>query len=250
MSNPEEFQYEQTAYIQEFANDPNFRKTAFEFYRQAASNHYTYVWDWMGLPVIQFPNDLLLMQEIIWKVRPTVIIETGVARGGSLAFYASMLKMIGGRQVIGIDHLIHKYNRDAIEQHELHSFMTLIEGDSASPQTVNAVRELITESDKVLLVLDSDHTHTHVLNELRALSKFVSLDSYCVVFDTTCNQLSPNEFQALQPNYSMSDWSPTRNPGTAVSEFLADNANFVPDDLRHQKAMITNCWKGFLRRIS
>jgi len=250
MSNPEEFREEQLTYIKNISQDAEFRDIAFDFFQKAALNGYTYVWDWMGLPVIQYPNDLLLMQEVIWKVRPTVIIETGVARGGSLAFYASMLKLIGGQQVIGIDNLIHKHNRDAIEQHELYEFITLIEGDSASADTTNEVRQLISESDKVLVVLDSDHTHTHVLNELKALSQLVSVDSYCVVFDTTCDQLTTPQFEALQPSYVRSDWSPTRNPGTAVNKFLEGQSDFIREEHWHQKALITNCWNGFLRRRS
>jgi len=248
LSNPEEFKKQQSAYIENFSQDAGFRDVALNFFQKAALNGYTYVWDWMGLPVIQYPNDLLLMQEVIWKVRPTVIIETGVARGGSLAFYASMLKIVSGRKVIGIDILIHKHNRDAIERHELSEFITLIEGDSTSSDTVNEVRQLVSESDKVLVVLDSDHTHNHVLNELNALSNLVSIDSYCVVFDTTCDQLSPAAFAALQPSYVRADWSPTRNPGTAVSQFLEGQSDFVLEKHWHEKAMVTNCWNGFLRR--
>jgi len=250
MSDPEEFRHEQFKYIENMSQDKEFRETALDFFQKAAINGYTYVWDWMGLPVIQYPNDLLLMQEVIWKVRPTVIIETGVARGGSLAFYASMLKLIGGRQVIGIDNLIHKYNREAIEQHDLYPFIKLIEGDSASSDTLSELRQQITESDKVLVVLDSDHTHTHVLNELKVLSQLVSVGSYCVVFDTTCDQLTTSQFEELQPSYVRSDWSPTRNPGTAVREFLLGQSDFILEERWHQKAMITNCWNGFLRRKS
>lgn len=250
MSKPKDFRQDQLTTIKNISQDTEFRGIALDFFQKAALNGYTYVWDWMGLPVIQYPNDLLLMQEVIWKVRPTVIIETGVARGGSLAFYASMLKLIGGRQVIGVDNLIHQYNRDAIEQHELHEFITLIVGDSASSDTLHEVHQLILESDKVLVVLDSDHTHNHVLNELKSLSQLVSVDSYCVVFDTTCDQLTATQFETLRPSYFKGDWGPTRNPGTAVSEFLATQSEFVLEEHWHQKAMITNCWNGFLRRRS
>lgn len=243
----EEFRQSQLDYRTQYASDPTLMSASMDFYKRAAQVNYTYTWNWLGLPVIQFPNDLLLMQQLIWNVRPDYIVETGVARGGSLVFYASLLKLIGGKKVVGVDIDIREDNRLQIENHVFSDFISLVEGDSSKPSTFKEVETLIKNGDKVLVVLDSGHTYSHVMRELELWGKLVSPGSYCVVFDTTCNLLDERDFESLTP-YAESDWSSARNPGSAVADFASENPEFLLDESFAQQAMITNCWGGFLRR--
>lgn len=145
---------------------------------------YVYTFSWLGRPIIQLPEDLVRIQEVIYEVKPDVIIETGVAHGGSLVFYAGLFKAMGrGRLVIGVDIEIRAHNRSAIEQHELFSTISLVEGDSTAPETMNRVRSLVRPGEKVLVILDSNHTRDHVLRELEAYSGLVTSGSYLVATD-------------------------------------------------------------------
>ncbi|HRY03322.1 MAG TPA: CmcI family methyltransferase, partial [Beijerinckiaceae bacterium] len=151
---------------------------------KAGQHRYAYLWTWMGVPIIQMPSDIVVTQEIIWRTRPDVIIETGVARGGSLVFSASMLAMIGSAgKVIGVDIDIRAHNRDTIEKHPMASRITLIQGSSVAPETVQRVKDEIPKYAKVMIVLDSDHSRDHVLNELRAYGPLVTKGQYLIVAD-------------------------------------------------------------------
>ena len=247
-STPEEFEHDQLAFQAAYAEDPQFDAVSLDFYRLAARNKYTYTWNWLGLPVIQFPNDLLLMQDLIWRTKPSVVIETGVARGGSLAFYASMLHLTGGSLAIGVDVHISHANRSRINQSPLADSMELIEGSSIEASTVSKVKSLVGDSSPVLLVLDSNHEHGHVLRELELWTPLVTPGSYCVVFDTTCARLPVDDFRELEDSYALKDWGYGRNPGSAVETFLGRSKDFDVDPSWHQRAMITNCWGGFLKR--
>jgi cephalosporin hydroxylase len=180
---------------------------------------YVYSFSWLGRPVIQLPEDLLRMQELVYRVKPDVIIETGIAHGGSLVFYASLCKSIGKGRIIGVDVEIRPHNRKAIEEHELFPLITLLEGDSVSPAILAQVESKINPGDRVLVVLDSCHTKEHVLAELQAYSRFVSVGSYIVAMDGIMEKV------AGAPR-TKPDWS-WNNPRQAALEFIQSNKKFV-----------------------
>ncbi len=200
----------------------------------------------MGLPIIQFPQDIVIMQEMIFKIKPDLIIETGVARGGSLIFYSSMLELIGKGNVVGIDIEIRKHNREAIEAHPMSKRIKLIEGSSISEDIINQVKEEVQDKKIVMVCLDSKHTHDHVLEELKLYSQFVTKDSYLIVFDTTVETFDKSIVDELAKNYRFQPWGKGSNPHSAVTEFLKHDSNFVIEDSWYKKAMITNCWDGVL----
>ena len=223
--------------------DEKLRDLALDFMRETGKYRYTYQFDWLGVPVIQFPQDLLAVQELIFSVRPDVVIETGVAHGGGLVFYASMLELLGGeRRAIGVDVEVRRHNRENLERHPLWKRIALVEGSSIDPETVKRVRALVPAGARALVVLDSDHTHRHVLAELEAYSPLVGPGSYVVVFDTTIED-QPEGFFAGKP------WTKTNNPKTAVWEFLKKNDRFVIDRAIEDKLLITVARSGYLKCV-
>lgn len=210
---------------------------------ETAKYDYTYGFSWMGLPIIQLPQDIVAMQELVWKLRPEIIIETGVARGGSLVFYASMLELIGGPgNVVGIDIDIRAENRINIEKHPMSKRITLIQGSSIQDETVNQVKALASGKERVLVALDSNHTHDHVLAELNLYSPLVTMGSYIVVFDTIVEDMAADAF----PNRP---WGRGNNPKTAVREFLSKTNEFAVDHGIDDKLLISVSPEGYLRRI-
>jgi cephalosporin hydroxylase len=183
---------------------------------------YVYSFSWMGRPIIQLPEDMVRTQEVIFNVKPDVIIETGVAHGGSLIFYASLCKAMEKGKVVGIDIEIRPHNRIAIEEHPLFPFITLIEGSSIDNAIVEQVKQHVKPDDKVLILLDSNHSYSHVLSELEAYSSLVSVDSYIVATDGIM------EFVAGAPR-SNPDW-PTNNPKKAAEQFVKNNDSFVIEE--------------------
>ncbi|MFI4937147.1 MAG: cephalosporin hydroxylase family protein [Candidatus Berkiellales bacterium] len=183
------------------------------------ANKYSYQYTWLGRPIIQHPEDILKIQEVIYQIKPTLIIETGVAHGGSLIFYASLLKLINSGRIIGIDIDIREKNRKAIEQHELSSAITLIQGSSIDTQIIQQVQTLIKKDDVVLVLLDSNHSYAHVLEELKLYSPMVTPGSYIVATDGIMKDLKGAPGAA-------DDWEHD-NPQTAVMEFLETNKTFV-----------------------
>lgn len=184
---------------------------------------YPYTFTWMGRPVIQHPEDMLRLQEIVYHLRPDVIIETGVAHGGSLIFYASLMKSMGyGKKVIGVDIEIRKPNRDAIESHELSPIITLIEGDSISPDTLARVSKEIPSGSKVLVILDSDHSYAHVMKELIAYAPLVSLDSYIVSTDGIMREVA--DVPRGKPGWVKD------NPANAAEDFSKTNPQFLIEE--------------------
>jgi cephalosporin hydroxylase len=179
-----------------------------------------YTFTWLGRPVIQFPDDLLRLQELVWRVRPDVIVETGIAHGGSLIFHAGLCTLLGHGRVVGVDIEIRPHNRAAIEAHRLAPLITLIEGSSTDPATVRAVKGAIGPGEKVLLVLDSNHGRDHVLAELEAYSGLVGGGSYIVAMDGHVMEAA-----AAAPR-AASDWA-TNNPKAAVREFAARHPEFA-----------------------
>jgi cephalosporin hydroxylase len=228
--------------IGQMARDPELSGLAQEFFLGTCRYKYSYNFSWLGRPVIQYPQDLIAMQEIIWEVKPDLIIETGIAHGGSLIFYASILELIGQGEVIGVDIEIRPHNREAIESHRMFKRISLMEGSSIDPAIARRVRELSLGKSRVMVVLDSNHTHRHVLHELELYSGLVTKGSYLVVFDTVVEQM-PKEFFPDRP------WGPGDNPMSALKEFLQNNDRFVVDEEIHQKLLITVAPGGFLKCV-
>lgn len=217
-------------------------QTAHDFLVRSAQFRYSYNFSWLGRPIIQYPTDIVAMQEIIWTVRPRVIVETGIAHGGSLVFYASMLQLLGEGIVIGVDVDIRPHNRAAIESHFLFPRIRLIEGSSTDPAIFAQVRQTAGDAAPVLVALDSNHTHAHVLEELRLYSRLVGKGSYLVVFDTMVEQMPDG-------SYPDRPWSKGDNPLTALREFLATTDRFEIDHEIHQKLLVTVAPFGFLRCV-
>ncbi|MDZ7751188.1 MAG: cephalosporin hydroxylase family protein [Gammaproteobacteria bacterium] len=209
---------------------------------------YSYNFSWLGRPVIQYPQDLIAMQQIIWSVQPDVIIESGIAHGGSLVFYASMLALnatCGGSQdarVIGVDIDIRGHNRAAIEAHPMFNRISMIEGSSVDPEVIEKVRGEAEGKQTVLVCLDSNHTHEHVLAELKAYAPLTSVGSYCVVFDTIVEE-TPECCPADRP------WGKGNNPMTAVHEYLAAHPEFEVDRDMDYRLLISAAPEGYLKRV-
>ncbi len=238
-----EFEHERRQNLDGLTRDTDLHETSRRFMVQSAAARYSYNFDWLGLPIIQYPQDIVMMQELIWRIRPGVIIETGVARGGSVVFYASMLELLGGGgMVVGIDIHIRPHNRKAIEAHPMAGRIRLVEGSSVSADVVSQVRDMIGTGAPVLVVLDSNHTHDHVLQELELYSPLVGKGSYIVVFDTIVEQLPADSFPDRP-------WDPGNNPMTAVREFLRRHDRFEPDLDIDAKLQISVAPGGYLRCI-
>lgn len=206
---------------------------------------YSYLWTWMGVPIIQFPADVMATQEVIWNTRPDVIIETGVARGGSVLFMASILEVIGHGKVIGVDIDIRAHNRDSIENHPMSRRVTLIEGGSADEETLARVRAEIPEGARVMVVLDSDHSRDHVLAECRAYGPLVTSGCYLVVADTLVGHLS----EAEAPKRRSKIWYAGDEPLSAMNDYLAETDRFQPDPVINGKLVLSSSPGGYLQCI-
>ena len=229
--------------IKKLGKSKKFKKLGIEFMEKTGHYFYSYNFDWLGLPIIQFPQDIIALQEIIWKTKPNLIIETGVARGGSLIFYASMLKLIDiNGLVIGIDIDIRKKNRKAIEVHLLHKHIHLIEGSSVEDSVVKQVRQFSKKFKSTMVILDSNHICEHVFRELELYNEFVTKGCYCVVMDTVIDDMPENY-------YSDREWGKNNNPKTAVHKFLKVNKRFVIDEEIHSKLLVTGTTDGYLKCI-
>ncbi len=236
------FELERKKYVSNLGKDSKLKKLGLRFIIDSCGNKYSYNFTWFGLPIIQFPQDIMAMQEIIWEVKPDLIIETGIARGGSLIFYASMLELLGRGEVLGIDIDIRKHNRREIERHKMFKRIKMIEGSSIDKTVINKVANIVKKHKKIMVCLDSLHTHQHVLEELNLYSKFVSGDSYIAVFDTVIEYM-PKGFFKNKP------WDKGNNPATAVKVFLKRNKNFIINKEIEDKLLITVAPGGFLKRI-
>lgn len=236
------FATERAAAQEEMAKDEELGALSRRWMLASAEHGYTYNFRWMGRPVIQFPQDLIAMQELIWEVRPDVIVETGVAHGGSAVFYASILQLAGGGRVLGVDIDIRAHNRAAIEDHVMAPYIELFEGSSVDPELVERVKAQIEPHERVLVVLDSNHTHDHVLEELRAWSSLVGKGSYVVVMDTGID-IAPPELFKDRP------WGPGNSPASAVHAFLEETNRFELDVDRGGKLLITVAAEGWLRCV-
>ena len=226
----------------------NLRADATAFMKSSLGPQYSYNFSWLGRPIIQYPQDLVAMQEIIWSVQPDLIIETGIAHGGSLIFSASMLELnaaCGGPQnaeVLGVDIDIRAHNCEAIEAHPMFKRIAMIQGSSIAPEIVEQVKAKAVGKQRILVCLDSNHTHDHVLAELEAYAQLTSVGSYCVVFDTVVEDTAdccPSD----RP------WGKGNNPKTAVWEYLKAHPEFEIDKNIDYKLLISVAPDGYLKRV-
>ncbi|MBS1606192.1 MAG: cephalosporin hydroxylase family protein, partial [Bacteroidetes bacterium] len=199
---------------------------------------------WMGRPIIQFPQDMIAVQELIWNIKPDLIIETGIAHGGSIIFYASLLELLGKGEVLGVDIDIRQHNREEIEKHPMFKRIKMIQGSSISEEVINQVKEIAAKHQTVMVLLDSNHTHDHVLRELQLYAPLVTTGSYIVVFDTIVEFL-PADFLPSQPR----PWGPGNNPWTAAQAFLREHPNFEIDRTIDNKVLVSVAPEGYLKRI-
>lgn len=237
-----EFKKDRQKYIAMQGADKGAWKLARSFLAKTFPYKHSYNFDWFGRPIIQYPQDIVAMQELLWKIKPDLVIETGIAHGGSLIFYASMLELLGKGKVLGIDIEIRPHNRKALEKHPFFKRIKLIEGSSTDEKILESVERIAKKHKTILVALDSLHTHDHVFAELEKYSKFVSKGSYLVVFDT---------FVEYFPKTVVWDrpWGKGNNPATAVAEFQKKNKNFVCDREIENKLLLTTAPGGYLKRI-
>lgn len=242
MDRLEEFKQEVLQNIAALKNDKDIAALSRIWMREVARYKYSYNFTWLGRPIIQFPQDLVAVQELIWTVKPDLIVETGVAHGGSLILSASILELLGGPgRVIGVDIDIRAHNRAEIEKHPMAKRIDMIEGSSIDPSVAKAVGQLARDAKRVMVFLDSNHTHEHVLEELRLYAPMTSVGSYCVVFDTLIEDC-PDDMVVDRP------WGKGNNPKTAVWEYLKEDPRFAIDREIEAKCSITVAPDGYLRR--
>jgi cephalosporin hydroxylase len=241
MSADSEFRDSVAANISALRDDATLKSQSLAWLAASAARRYSYNFRWMGRPIIQYPQDMIAMQEILWDVRPDLIIETGIAHGGSLVYYASLCQLMGHGEVLGIDIDIRPHNRAAIESHPMAGRIRMLEGSSIDAGMVERVREAA-RGKRVLVVLDSNHTHAHVLAELEAYAPLVSVGSYCVVFDTVVEDMPSDAFPDRP-------WGVGDNPKTAVHAFLARDDRFEIDRDIEAKIQITVAPDGYLKRV-
>jgi len=244
----EQFMHECRAEIAAQGADAALQAATREWMDRANARKYSYHFEWLGRPIIQYPQDIVAMQELIWTVQPDLVVETGIAHGGSLVFSASMLELnaaCGGpadARVVGIDIDVRAHNRAAIEAHPLMRRITMLQGSSVAPEIVAEVKRLAAGRKRVLVALDSNHTHAHVLAELEAYAPLTSVGSYCVVFDTVIDDMPASMFPDRP-------WGPGDNPKTALREYLRSHPEFeIRKEIDH-KLLITVAPDGYLKRV-
>ena len=244
MDDRQQFAAERADRLNKLAEAPGPLPEATAFFDASLPLLYSYNFDWLGLPIIQYPQDVMAIQEIVWRTKPDLIIETGIARGGSLILYASLLKLIGnGGRVIGVDIDIRPHNRQSIEEHPLADAIHLIQGSSIDEATVATVRDQVKEARAIMVVLDSMHTADHVLRELELYSPFVTQGCYLLVFDTVI-EFMPAEAVSHRP------WAKGNSPFNAVQQFLQANSRFRVDRSIDAKLQISVAPRGYLECVA
>jgi cephalosporin hydroxylase len=243
MSAGEEFDREKRAWAERMSRDGSVAKITRAWFDETARYRYSYNFTWLGRPIIQYPQDIVALQQVVWETKPDLIVETGVAHGGSLVLSASLLRLLGGEgRVVGIDIDIRTPNREAIERHPMAPWISLIEGSSTSEAVLEQVRAVAASHRKVMVILDSNHTHGHVARELELYSPLVCKGSYLIVMDTVIEDMAPGAFPDRP-------WGPGNNPKTAVREFLARNSRFVVDEELERTLLISVAPSGYLRCV-
>ncbi len=253
----QQFQRERAERIEEYRSDKSFQQLSSSWLAESMARKYVYNFEWLGRPVIQYPQDMIAVQELVWRCRPDLIIETGIAHGGSLILSASLLALLEmfdamekgveldlqnpKRKVIGIDIDIREHNRRAIEDHPLAGRIEMFEGSSIDSEVISQVHDAAGGFKNIMVFLDSMHTHEHVLAELNGYAPLVGSGSYCVVFDTYIENMKPDFFPDRP-------WDVGNNPMTAVKKWLADNQDFTVDSEMETKLQVTVAPYGFLKR--
>ena len=241
-----------------YKKNKNFIEIAQKFMIESVKNKYSYNFSWLSRPIIQYPQDIINIQELIWNLKPDCIIETGIAHGGSVIFNASLLCLLELenatnennvfdhtnplRKVYAVDIDIREHNLNEINNHFLKNRIELFEGSSIDKKIFNKIKKSVREFKKILVILDSNHSHDHVLSELKLYSDLVSKDSFCIVMDTIIDDLP----KSLSPDRP---WGPNNSPKSAVKEFLKTNKLFQIETKFEEKALITVAPSGFLKRI-
>jgi cephalosporin hydroxylase len=249
MDKIKQFEIERQDRIKKNGDDTKLKFFADQWIKESMMKNYVYNFSWLGRPIIQSPQDIIALQEIIWDVKPDMIIETGIAHGGSLIFSASMLTLleicgeINNGQVLGIDIDIREHNKKAINQHPMCKKITMFQGSSLDKKIIDKVHDFARKGKKILVCLDSNHTHEHVLNELKFYAPLVSIGSYCIVFDTIVEDMPQGSF----PNRP---WDKGNNPKTALKEYIKTHPEFEIDNSINDKLLITSAPDGYLKRIT
>lgn len=259
MNHHKKFKSECEINISKQAGDESLLNARNVFFNESFAYKYPYNFEFLGRPIIQYPQDMVAMQELIWGVKPDLIIETGIAHGGSLIMSASMLALLdmcdaiesgtvldpkkSKRKVLGLDIDIRQHNREAVEAHPMASYIQMIQGSSIASEVIEQVKTVAESYQRVLVCLDSNHTHDHVLAELEAYAPLTSVGSYCVVFDTIVEDM-PKEMFPDRP------WGPGDNPKTAVWEYLKTHPEFEIDKSIDHKLLISVSPDGYLKRVS
>ena len=241
------FKKQSKAEVNKQSKDKKFINISKKWLLESHRLKYTYHFNWFGIPIIQYPSDIVGIQEIIYKIKPDLIIETGIAHGGSVIFHSTILDMLSQndkkkRKVVGIDIDIRKHNLKRIKKHYFNKNLILIEGSSIDQKVKKRVYKIAKNKKTIMVILDSNHSSKHVYEELSFYSKFVTKNSYCIVFDTIVEDL-PNKFVKNRP------WNKGNNPLTAVKLFLKENKSFKTDNEIDNKLMISSAKNGFLKRI-
>jgi len=240
MDDRDQFEKDKLRWAADMAGDAELQAVATDMLVKADQHHYPYQWSWLGVPIIQLSNDIMVQQEIVWRTRPQLIIETGVARGGSMIFLASLLELIGEGEVLGIDIDIRDHNRDSIESHPLSKRVSLIEGPSVGDDVLAQVRAKAEGVERVMVILDSDHTHEHVLQELEVYAPLVSPEQYLVVADTVIEKHPVNDDRPRR-------WGPGNSPLSALDAYLKTTDRFALDQDIDNKLLYTASPHGYLK---
>lgn len=242
MFDRESFESEKRGHIDAARRDARLIDKGREFLIHADKYNYGYFWRFMDIPIIQMPADIVLTQEILWDRKPTIVIEAGVAWGGSLVMYAAFQELYGKGQVIGIDTTIPSHNRKAIMNTPVSNRITLIEGSSTDPKIFESIKMRLETSDTILLVLDSNHSEDHVFNELKLWSQVLKKGDFLIVSDTIVEDIP---YQIHRPR----SWGPGNNPGTALAKFLQEETRFTADNQYSHRAMSSFNPGGYLECI-
>jgi len=242
MNEVEKFAAERALAVKEMGADQALRAKSIDWMVHADRYKYTYNFTWMGRPIIKFPNDMVAQQEIVWRTRPDLIIETGIAHGGSIIFSASLLELMGHGHVVGIDVDIRAHNRAEIEKHPMAKRITMIEGGSTDPVVFERVKKLAHGAKSVMVILDSNHTHQHVYDELKLYADLVTVGNYVILPDTFIEFFPKGYYTSTRP------WDVGNNPYTAMKQFMAERSDFEIDPEPVNKSLITESFDGYLRR--
>lgn len=240
-----EFEKRNEEFIKLMNADNQLRELSLSWFAHTLKYEYSYHFRWLGRPIIQYPSDIIAIQEIIWRAKPDLVIETGIARGGSLIFYASMLELIGFGEVLGIDIDLREQNKVEIEKHPIHNRITMMEGSSVDNNIVEKVHEFAKGKKNIIVILDSNHTHNHVLKEMCLYSDLVKMGGYMIVFDTIIEEMPENFYTDVINR----PWGKGNNPKTAVEEFLQKNERFEVDTDIEKKLLISSAPGGYLKCI-